>query len=267
MWKGWKIHMIVVHLIGGLGNQMFQYATARRLSEIWKVPLKLDVSGYKTDSSNPYPRRYGLGIFKINQDFITQVEINQWIIAKTHRIVRGWFIFITKLKSFKKLQFVWNLIAKLRITQKLVVLFFLTDFLTYRLILEVQEKSINFNPLILFLSKDAYINGFWQSERYFKDIESIIRKEFSFNQKPDIQNKELIDLITSTNSISIHIRRGDYISDPIVRRDFGSLGLSYYKKCIDFISEKVENPHFFIFSDDISWVTKNLKINLNRQVF
>jgi len=105
-------------------------------------------------------------------------------------------------------------------------------------------------------SNNVYLSGYWQNEKYFKDIEDIIRKEFTL--KKPIRNK-YIDLINHTNSVSLHIRRGDYVINPEYRKTLGACPLSYYHKAIRNILNFVTHPHFFIFSDDIKWAKNNLK--------
>ena len=102
-----------------------------------------------------------------------------------------------------------------------------------------------------------YYIGYWQSEKFFKDISDEIRKDFSFPKFTSEKNLEILKLIKSYNSVSIHIRRGDYLQN----RGFNGLApLEYYQKAIEYIKNKIENPHFFIFSNDIEWCRKNLSI-------
>ncbi|HIP25044.1 MAG TPA: alpha-1,2-fucosyltransferase, partial [Archaeoglobus profundus] len=96
--------------------------------------------------------------------------------------------------------------------------------------------------------------GYWQTEKYFSDIRTDILKDFTVKEK----NTEIVDnylkQINNSNSVSIHVRRGDYLNHP----DIGVLDISYYKNAIEYIYNKVENPTFYIFSNDISWCEKNL---------
>ncbi|MBD2700675.1 alpha-1,2-fucosyltransferase [Spirosoma sp. BT702] len=113
---------------------------------------------------------------------------------------------------------------------------------------------------------DSFINnnypfliykGFWQSELYFAPCEKEIRKIFKFNNAlvSDITNTTLIE-IQNTNSVSIHIRRGDYIGNS----ELGDVcSIEYYKESIKYISQKTNNPVFYIFSDDTEWVRNNFE--------
>lgn len=104
--------------------------------------------------------------------------------------------------------------------------------------------------------------GFFQSENYFKQIESIIRSEFTLKDPLSQTAQTYANQITQTqDSVSIHIRRGDYVSNSSANKHHGTCDLEYYKRAISKIKESTESPTFFIFSDDIEWVKENLKID------
>jgi len=106
---------------------------------------------------------------------------------------------------------------------------------------------------------NLYLDGYWQSEEYFKDIKNVICRDFRLKNK-SINFIRAAKLISESNSVSIHFRRGDYAEKGKTRRYHGLLGLDYYQKTISLINEEVKDPHFFIFSDDANWVKKNFKI-------
>ena len=100
-------------------------------------------------------------------------------------------------------------------------------------------------------------DGFWQNAEYFQSIEQQVRSVFSFRQ--DILNdktKDIVDKIRETNSVSIHVRRCDYLQHS---DDFGLCSLDFYAKAIAYIKEKISTPRFFLFSDDMEWVKQNIK--------
>lgn len=105
-------------------------------------------------------------------------------------------------------------------------------------------------------SSFQYLNGYFQDENIFKKNRDLILELFKFKNELTPKNKKLADKIKSTNSVSIHIRRGDYL----VACYNDMLSNYYYNHAMDYISSKVENPHFYIFSDDIEWVKKNLNV-------
>lgn len=119
------------------------------------------------------------------------------------------------------------------------------------------ERFINWD---LFYLDNIIIDGYWQNPVYFKGIESIIKNEFRFDEPIDNQNKYYKDEIISNNSVSVHIRRNDYLSNGF-KDYYGHIcDINYYNMAIDNIKKKERTPIFFVFSDDISWVKKNLHI-------
>lgn len=100
--------------------------------------------------------------------------------------------------------------------------------------------------------------GYYQSEKYFKEITNIIRKDFTFPKPVDIINQKLINQIDNTESVSIHIRRGDYLNIPNTQN---ICSISYYKKAINLILKNISNPQFYIFSNDINWCKQHLQID------
>lgn len=217
--------MIIVHLSEGLGNQMFQYATARCLAEKHSTPVKLDISSFETNKR----RKYGLHCFQIQEHLATQDEVATLLKQPKNRID----------KLFKK--------AVNKVNKPTTNL--------------VQEKFFHFNPDVLEAPLDTYLFGFWQSEKYFIEIKDILEIEFSFKYNQNHQNQELSEKIKSHESVAVHIRRGDYVQNEETYQLHRACSLDYYNRCITYISERVNNPHFFIFSDDTQWVQKNFKLN------
>lgn len=218
--------MYVVRLIGGLGNQMFQYAFARKLSLERGVPFKLDVSWYDTAKfGTDAPRRFALERFGLAAELATPEDI-----SKARRDVAG------------------QLLRK--VTRKIF------------------GANYGFDPRALRIRDGAYLEGFWQSDRYFADIDEEIRRDFTLKSEMGAIARELSHEISATRlqtsgpslqaPVSVHIRRGDYVSSKRVKSAFGAVGLDYYRKAADFIRGKEAAPRFFVFSDDIAWVKENL---------
>ena len=213
--------MIITKLIGGLGNQMFQYAAGRQFAHKLGVELKLDISGF--DHYNL--RKYELSIFNIREKFATHEEIAELTNPKKSMFERfnSWLFH----KPYESLP------------------------------THIIEK---FNSTIINLSDGVYLDGYWQSEKYFVDIEKIIRNEFVAIYPQEGLNLELANQIKSCNSISLHIRRGDYVSNPKTNKIHGTCDVDYYMRCIQHITKTVKSPHFFVFSDDIEWARLSLKL-------
>ncbi len=122
----------------------------------------------------------------------------------------------------------------------------------------VQEKGFIYDPSVLDRKGRLYLYGYWQCENYFKSIENTIRNDFTFKSKPNTANTVHLDNMAKVNAISIHFRRGDYVTVQTAVNFNGICSIDYYKAAIAEIKNRVTNPHFFVFSDDLSWVKENI---------
>lgn len=218
--------MIIVKLQGGLGNQMFQYAFARKLAYKHNVPLLLDKSSFEQTDLENTQRDYALRCFNIQERFASQKDISRFNKFK--------------IKKPEKLWFLYN--------------FIVANNLRY-----VSERQYNFDPKTNLIGKNAYINGFWQTEKYFLEIKNIIKNDFVL-KKPFGSRAEMIatEIDNTKTSVSIHIRRGDFINNEKTRAYHGVCEKEYYNRAIKMICEKIHAPKFFVFSDDISWAKENM---------
>ena len=218
--------MIVVRLMGGLGNQMFQYALGRRLALDRVVPLKLDVSWFK-DHDN---RGYSLGNLAIKADIASKEDIFS----------------LKSYSSYLSIHVAWKAAQR---------------FLPYYKRRMVKEQIPGtYDSNILHCPDRAWLNGYWQSEKYFQEIEKIIRKDFTPRQELPQKVRQMSRSIHSNpNSVSIHIRRGDYMTE--FSQYFAACSVDYYKRAVSHISAKINNPHFYIFSDDVKWAKNNLALS------
>lgn len=121
-----------------------------------------------------------------------------------------------------------------------------------------EEKSTGiFDKNVLKLD-DVYLNGYWQSERYFADVTEEVRCMYRFPECLSDYQKKVLDEIQSIQSASIHIRRGDYLEHPEL---YGTITMEYYRRAMRYIQERRENVCFYIFTNDISWAIQNFKDN------
>lgn len=226
--------MIIARLSGGLGNQLFQYALGRALSLKNKDELKLDT------------HFFGLGIEKARPFKLSHFNISAGIAQKA---------------DFRKIgipsQANQDLLSK--ILRKIYRMLEESKPLPKRKV--VIERRFDFDPDIMEIKSSCYLSGVWQSEKYFKDSEDIIRKEFTLKNNPSAAAESWMRKAMECNSVSIHIRRGDYVEDPRTNRFHGVCSPEYYARAISLISQKIKDPIFFIFSDDIDWVKDNFKIS------
>ena len=117
----------------------------------------------------------------------------------------------------------------------------------------IESASYTFQPSIFELD-NVYLYGYWQSDKYFNDIENIIRNKLIFPKITEAHNIQYMNQIQNDNfSVSIHIRRGDYLSKQFVNQYGNICTDEYYDNAIAYIKAKIENPHFYIFSNDLEW--------------
>jgi len=221
--------MIIAKITSGLGNQLFQYAISRDLARHAKTDLKLDISEYSSSSF----RAYGLKYFNIPQTIASAEEVREFYISDKRRPAS-----------------LGNKIWRNLINNIFIALIHKKIYLTRRTLPLIM-------PLLLVISKYLdviYIECYWQGEEYFRGVESSLRGEMTIRKEFDNIPEDILHSIDSVNSVAIHIRRGDYTSyQPLVL-----LPLDYYRKAVEKINNLCENPHFFIFSDDINLAKKNL---------
>ena len=159
--------MIIVKLKGGLGNQMFQYATARGIAYRTNLPLKLDMEYFEKGEFRPYR----LGYFNIVENFATEDNIRQF--KPTRRQIIPFTIYRIKEKFFP--QYSWH-------KQKII-----------------KEHNFPFVSDILKIKESVYLDGYWQSEKYFADILHIIHHEFTIKHKPNSANCQMLGKINNKN--------------------------------------------------------------------
>jgi hypothetical protein len=221
--------MIIVRLWGGLGNQMFQYAAARRLAHANRTELLLDAAWFGNAAAGDTARRYELSIFAIAERFAAPSQV---------RALRGYDIQR------------WPRLAK-----RLLRAYGYRERESW-----ARERHYHFDPAVLRLGDGVYLDGYWQSERYFQDAADLIRTEFAFRPSPAPDNAALLEVIAGCEAVSLHVRRGDYVANARTAHYHGVCGLDYYARCVDAIAGLVASPHFFVFSDDPAWVRDNLKL-------
>lgn len=218
--------MIVSHLIGGLGNQMFQYAAGRSTALTLGVDLRLHVADYAG---------YGL-----HQGF------------ELGRIFNSSFMLISNDELHAALGWRSGLYCRRMLRYRYFAAFRGRRF--------VVEPFLQFWPEIRDVQDNSYLVGYWQSEKYFSNIQSVIRSDFVFKEELSAKNAAIATKIQQCNAISLHVRRGDYVSDAKTNAMLGLCSLKYYSNAVRYIAERVESPEFFVFSDDIAWVKENLDI-------
>ena len=129
-----------------------------------------------------------------------------------------------------------------------------------------KETNLSFNNLFHSLPNKTYLKGYWQSEKYFENNQKNIFKDLQIITPQSKKNIEILENISKTNSVSLHIRRGDYVTNSAYNMKHGTCSLDYYKKSVDYLSKSLnKNFTIFAFSDDPEWVFKNLKLPMDIQ--
>ena len=212
--------MILTILTGGLGNQMFQYAAAKHLSLRRRTPLKLHFANALTNT----PRALGLNYFNIHAEIATSADLKSFGYphSTAGRIIKRIFQDL-KLYSNSKIY--------------------------------MEKKEYVYDPHVLKLTSNICLEGYWQNEKYFQPISKIIRNEFTFKKTANVQNQNILNIMKRTNSISVHVRRGDYLAN---KSAYPPLHLEYYKNSLNYFKSRLLKPRFFVFSDDIIWCKTNL---------
>ena len=223
--------MKIVNIKGGLGNQMLQYALAYKLKKLHpNEEILLDLKDFKG---------YKWHVYELKHVF--DVDI---------RVASFWQLI--KVTSPYSSNTFWG-----RGVHKIFGVLGLRKEFVEKGLFEYDEEVFN-------IEGDCYYDGIWFNEKYFLDIRDEILGIFSFNRNLDETNNALLQEIKSTNSVSLHVRRGNYLLLDVYK---GICDLDYYQRAIDYININVENPHFYIFSNDIDWCKENLTGMLKNYTF
>lgn len=209
--------MVIVKLMGGLGNQMFQYAAARSLSGDKKILIDssfLEENQKEDDFFTSRP--YELGIFK----FLHVKLVNNLVVH---------FLLKTVKKSIR-------------------------SFSIIRRTVYITDENINSKGKTWGIK---YLDGYFQKPLYFENIREVILDEFTFPVIPEGLRNVCDQIQSSNDSIGIHIRRGDYLK-AVNQKVHGILPTSYYIKATELIKTRINNPQYFVFSDDPDWCRNNL---------
>lgn len=211
--------MIMVNLKGGLGNQMFQYALGRKLSLANEDTLMLDTAGLiRAQESGDVSRPFALDAYRISGT-----------VASPERAARARYPYGT----LSKLAHVFR--TKL-----------------------LRKMQIGWEPALLHAHGDAYLDGYFQSPKYFDDIRATLLKDFTLKAKPSTAAQKFQIALRGKESVSVHIRRGDYVSNVKIQKAYGICSSDYYREAIKEIGRRVPSPSWFVFSDDILWVKEHL---------
>lgn len=226
---------VIVQLLGGLGNQMFQYAFGRALALRTGAPLLVDTFLLEDHRRGKHKtnRHFALGIFALDPVFATRAQV-----APFHPYgasLPGKILYHAR----KRLA---NLMPGGKARHAAVV----------------QERSFQFDPQIAQMPNPRYIAGLWQSWRYFDEWADQIRADFTFRDPLGPAGEALAARLSGPDAVILHVRRGDYVNVPEHAQSIGFAGLDYYQRAVAFIGGRIAQPQYFVFSDDLAWCREHL---------
>lgn len=206
--------MIVIHVNGQLGNQMFQYALGRKLQ------LKGRKVRYYKKYYTDHPQHYfGLGRFGIETPEASETQVYA-LCDDRHRLID-------------------------RVRRKLIGR-------RPHVVSEIEKDTYAFDPAV-FQPRNAFVDGYWQSEKYFSDIREVLLKDFTFPVSSNPRNTALAEEMQTCPSVSIHVRRGDYLGG------FPVMDNAYFDPAMAYFREKYPDVHFYVFSNDLDWCREHLQ--------
>lgn len=224
-----SIKSIVVSLYGGLGNQLFQYATGKSIALKNNLDLILDLKWFEEQKTSKdktvTSREFALEPFAL--DIFTQV------VGLPTQKFDGFFNRF--LRNYNKLT--------------------LKNHEGYKI---YKEKNFKFDEKVTSLNAPIWLDGYWQSFKYFEDIRGLLQSELNIRENLSPASKDILLKIENKNAICIHVRRGDYISNKSAAAFHGTCDLRYYKKGLELLRPWSNNSHCFIFSDEPDWVKNNI---------
>ncbi|MCA9126507.1 MAG: alpha-1,2-fucosyltransferase [Planctomycetales bacterium] len=207
--------MIVVRVDGGLGNQLFQYAYGTYLAERHGTQLVLDNRSYESKPAHGY---------LLDKFSIAATEIDQAVIAKLPETFRA---------------------APVRSC---------IDFFLRSRIRRHKESTFGFSPSDLLVPNDRYLVGYWQSELFFPGQRQHLLNQLQLRSRLSDESLRVSDQLDAPGSIAVHIRRGDYLTNPAAAQLYASIGIDHYRAAIEDWAKRNKGPiEVFVFSNDIAW--------------
>jgi len=203
--------MIITKILGGLGNQLFQYAAGKALAVQNNTELKLDLTGFKDYQL----RDFELNHFNVFYNIATDEEIKNYKASTSFQRIKARLSLGSQKRFYK-------------------------------------EPFFHFDPAFFSLHAPVYVQGYFQSEKYFAPVKEIIRQEFRFKNSFSTGIESFAQKLRQENSVAVHIRRGDYKNAESLRVH-GVLPQRYYEQAIAYTKKHSgEEPQFYFFSDDPS---------------
>ena len=221
--------MIVTRLIGGLGNQLFQYAFGHSLARSTYQTLLIDDSAFIDYRLHPL----AIDHFTISASRLSDADRSR---------VPGKFLRTPVGRALDKVsRFVPG----------------------YQGVLPVRrEKPFGFRESLLARESDLYLDGYWQSEKFFPGLRGSLREEFQLREQPSETTRRLSAQMKSENSVAIHVRRGDYVTSAKAKQIYRTLDADYYRRCLLDLAAHETDLKLYLFSNDVPWCESNLDVGI-----
>lgn len=210
--------MILIKIIGGLGNQMFQYAAGKALALHHKTSLKVDTTSF----SEQQLRDFDLFNLHVDATIASTEEIKSLRAFNTGQRIQSYFQSYPRRKFYK-------------------------------------QRYFHFDKKFFRLGPNVYLQGYFQSEKFFNTVSEDIRREFMIKKEKLVNVEKFAEQLRKHNSVAIHVRRGDYKTEKILKVH-GILPLSYYENAIARMRSQYPDVSFYVFTDDPNWVNENLHL-------
>lgn len=211
--------MIIIKIMGGLGNQMFQYAYAKAL-HVKGYDVKLDHSFIQ---KQPVHNGFGLKHYRIDLDTASN----------------------DNLKNFYSNGFLYKFLNRFNFARSHYL----------------KEKTLPFSPALATPKENVYVEGYFQTERYFESIRTVLLEQFQPAEPFSAYIQTIKNSIENMPfTISLHVRRGDYLNAAALSYH-GLCTLQYYQKAMQYFKSNYQNITYVVFSDDIAWVQENMSID------
>ena len=212
---------VIANIIGGLGNQMFQYAASYALAKKNGLELKLDLDDYNTFRDRNFELPYA---FDLKFSIASKKDVKNLIGVHSNIYLRRFLYRVGYRKNM------------------------------------LREKPYVLNKDFFDITNSIYLEGYWQNYNYFDSIKKDIRQQFKFKCLKNEEISFFFQKYKKKNVISMHVRKSDYINNKKNTHLFFNLTNNYYLQAVNFFKLKVTNPHFLIFSDDVNWVNNNINL-------
>ncbi|MGQ0708562.1 MAG: alpha-1,2-fucosyltransferase [Rhodoferax sp.] len=217
---------VIARIEGGLGNQLFQYAAARSLADRLGCGLALDLRGLALNGDRPYM----LGRYRVRADIASPSELAPLPNWRASRVGR------------------W----RAGLSQSLPELF------SYPLF---WSTSFAYDPRFECIRRPVYLVGYWQSERYFSWNRERLLEDLTLTPHSAIPT-EVLDRFEDSKNVALHIRRGDYVSNPAAAQFHGLCDIKYYTMAVSHLVQQHPIVRLRVFSDDPEWVRKHLHLSV-----